>query len=274
MVFDRIIDFLSNLTLSEIISYIVGIVGILITYVGYLRSKRTQKPKYYIRSISLKSEEFKNTNIDIKKGDRSLPNLTISRVALWNTGLTLNRKDIAQLDPIRVEISGESEILDVQSLYSKNQNGIKWVIEKDHKSIRINLDYLSNNQGIVLKVFHTGNDSSDLTIKGSLKNGLNISRVYPMFNIFRFLRRYAHVLTVSVLRKLYGIAFIVLGLISVVASIYKYYQSTASEQIQVNNPNDTIIILVLYGILLILMGVKFCRRIMPANLESVFYSER
>jgi len=53
-----LIDFWNKLTVAEIVSYTIALGSLTITFVAYLRSKRTQKPKYFISSASLKNEDM------------------------------------------------------------------------------------------------------------------------------------------------------------------------------------------------------------------------
>ena len=265
-----IIEFLNKLSVSEIISYTIAFISLFFTCVAYMRSRRTQKPKFFISSASIRNEEFKDTTIDIKQGDRSLSSLTISRFALWNTGITLNRSDIAEKDPIRIEARNDVEILEIQFLYSEPQNGCGCIIADDKKSISINFDFLAKNQGIVLKIFHTGKDSTDLSVKGSLKNGLSVSKSYNLMNDLipmRYIRRY---ITFSMIKKMYGILFLLTGSITILLTIIRYSKGTSTR---VYGLTETIFGVV-FGILVAFSGYYIYRRIMPSRLEKAFLSER
>lgn len=265
-----LIDFWNKLTVAEIVSYTIALGSLTITFVAYLRSKRTQKPKYFISSASLKNEEFKNTTISIKQGDRSLSTLTISRFALWNTGLTLNRSDIAEKDPIRVEVVGDSEILEVQTLYSEHQNGFGCEITEDKKALEIAFDFFAKNQGVVLKIFHTGKNSLDLAVKGSLKNGLCIAKSQMMINRLIPLRYIRHHITISMIKKIYGLIFLLTGPIAIVQAVVRYCQGTSTH---VYGLTETILSIV-FGIFVAIFGFYMYRRVMPSRLEKAFFSEK
>lgn len=81
-VINGVISFLSNLSYSEIISYIIGIIGIVTSIITYLRSKRTQKPMFKKLSAIITEEMIsKNSNVHIQNGDVKLDRLTITKVA-------------------------------------------------------------------------------------------------------------------------------------------------------------------------------------------------
>lgn len=265
-----ITEFWNKLTVSELISYTIALGSLIITFVAYMRSRRTQKPKYFISSASLRNEEFKDTTIDIKQGDRSLSTLTISRLALWNTGITLNCSDIAEKDSIRVEAGNDVEILEIQTLYSEQQNGCECKIAEDKKSISISFDFLAKNQGVVLKIFHTGKDSSDLSVKGSLKNGLCVAKKYNFVNSLLPLRYIRRSITFSAIKKIYGIIFIVTGPITILQAIIRYSKGTSTH---VYGLTETIFAII-FGVFVAISGYYMYRRVMPSKLEKAFLSER
>lgn len=266
----NLVEFWNKLSVSEIISYTIALGSLIITLVAYLRSKRTQKPKYFISSASLKNEEFKDTTFSIKQGDRSLSTLTISRFALWNTDLTLNRSDIAEKDPIRIEVVGDSEILEVQTLYSEHQNGFECKVSEDNKVLDIDFDFFAKNQGVVLKIFHTGKNSLDLAVKGSLKNGLCIKKSQITLNHFIPLRLIRHHISMSTIKKIYGMVFILTGPITIIQAVFRYSQGSSTH---VYGLTETILSII-FGLFVALFGYFMYRRVMPTRLEKAFISEK
>ena len=268
-IFLHISELWNEITASEIVSYSIATGSLIITLFAYLHSKRTQRPKYLIASAILRNEEFKDTSIDIKQGNRSLSALTISRFALWNTGLTLNRSDVSDKEPIRIDVVGDADILECQTLFSESENGIECEITEDKKSISVKFDYLAKNQGVVLKIFHTGKGSSDLAVKGALKNGLCVAKTHTLLNTLTSLKYFNRRVTISAIKNFYSLLFLVMGPLTIIHAFISY---SKGEYTHVYGLPETIITIVL-GIVVFMFGYYLKRRVMPPRLYKVFLGE-
>ena len=124
-------------------------------------------------------------------GGTSIQNLTVSKVAFWNDGREIiNKSDIVDSDPLRIEAVGTCDILDASVIKETNKIN-QFSIEKvDNKSVRILFDFLDKKgQGGAVQVIHTGTQSADIKIDGSVKGASKPVPSYPSSMFERFLDR-------------------------------------------------------------------------------------
>lgn len=266
---ENIQELLSTLDMTVVISYLTAVVSIVISIIAYYHSKRTQRPKYLISSATLRNEIFKDTTIDLRQGGRSIPSLTISKLALWNTGITLNKEDIATEDPIRITATDDVEILEVQPLHSEKENAFHYQISPDKHSITIDFEYLAKDQGFVLKIFHTGKGSFDLSVVGSLKNGMKIGRTAGNYSSslqsLAIIRR----IPLTYILKLYGTTFIIMGIAFVIGALLNFTNLPQMHHMGIAE----MITMFIMGIAFALMGWFLSRRILPRELDKKFRGE-
>lgn len=266
---ENVKELFSTVEISVVISYTIAFASIILSLLAYFHSKRTQKPRYLISSASLKNEMFKDSSISLRQGDKNIPNLTISKFALWNTGITLNKSDIAEQDPIRITTSDDVEILEVQDLCIEKQNNFKYEISEDKQTLNMSFDYFAKNQGVVLKIFHTGAGSFDLSVKGALKNGMQISRsARTIRGILQSGILLKHVSFTTILR-VYGIMFVIMGIIFVLRALLGYAHLLTNERYSLI---ETILI-VFFGVAITYSGWFLSRRTLPAKLDEAFRGE-
>ncbi len=98
----------SSLGHADVIGIFVGIVGIILAWVFYVRSKEEVRPCILIERTTLigKSERLFPESVEIRYNNRSIPELSKVRITFWNAGKkTLNESDIAQSDPIAIRFA-------------------------------------------------------------------------------------------------------------------------------------------------------------------------
>lgn len=176
---ENIKNFIEGNVIFNIVMFIIAIASIIITIYIYIRSRKDKKPTYIIRTINLIRDTIKNIdNVKILYKNDTINNLSISKIALWNDGKeTINSADVAPIDPIKIAIKNEYDILYADFLYKKNEvNNFKYEIASDKKTINITFDYFDFEEGFILQIFHTGNSSLDLCIKGTIKTVKKIIR--------------------------------------------------------------------------------------------------
>lgn len=263
---NNVCSFIKSISIQEIVSYVIGIGGVIITILAYLRARRTQRPKYLISSATLRNEMFKDSSFEIMQEDRHLSCLTISKFALWNTGITLNKEDIAAKDPIHIITNDDVEVLEVQTVYAEPENNFEFTISEDKRIITFNFDYLAKSQGIVLKIFHTGKNSNSLNVRGSLKNGKKIARSQKILRRILIIGLPRHLLSFTTIIKVYGSVFGVFGLTTIVEAFFRYgttHQYGLWETIWS----------VVSGFIVVVTCIYLIRRRLPAKLEKAFFGE-
>ena len=262
-----VIDFICALSLSEIISYVIALIGTGIGLLSYYRSKIVQKPRFKKMSAVITEDMIsKNSAVHIQNGDQRLSQLTISTIALWNDGITLKREDISAKSPFRVELCQEdSEILDCFLSYSEKENDVTLQIAEDRKSIILDFDYLAKKQGFVLKTLHTGQGSKALNVDGAMKNEGKITKSEPLHvKINKFVSKH---LSLSKQDTFFGYLFCVLGLLCIFWSIIRYGTSIDAHIV---GWNETLVDVIL-GLILFIFGCLNLRDRMPSKISKAFY---
>lgn len=180
-------DFFNTNPYLNLVSLLLAILGIIFTIYFYFKSQKSKMPIYAVRTINLVKEKIqKIETVQILYSGEEVINLSISKIAFWNDGKeTINASDIAVNNPLKIDITGEYEILDAEILFQKNKsNDFKLTINESNTSVLINFDFFDFEEGIVLQVFHTGNSSQDINVSGTIKSVKTIKRKEISYSIF------------------------------------------------------------------------------------------
>lgn len=173
------IDFLQNTPYLNIIFLLLALFGIILSIVFYLKSLRTKRPVYLIKSFNIIDNKQSNIEkLDISYDNMKVENLTFSKISFWNRGSEyIDKKDLTTIDPLRIEIDTKYNILDSKlSFIKKEPNNISIDLSKDKKSIFINFDYIAKNEGFIISLYHTGLSSENLKIYGAIKG---VNKILP-----------------------------------------------------------------------------------------------
>lgn len=262
-----VIDFINGLSLSEIISYVIALIGTGFGLISFFRSKLVQKPRFKKMSAVITEDMIsKGSSVHIQNGGQRLNQLTISIIAFWNDGITLKREDISSKSPFRVELCQEdTEILDCFLSYSEKENDVTLQIAEDRKSIILDFDYLAKRQGFVLKTLHSGLGSTALNVDGAMKNEGKIIKSEPLqLKINRFISRH---LSLSKQDTFFGYLCCAAGISFLLMSLLRYGTSVEAHIVGWNEIlGDTIL-----GTLLIILGYLSLRNRMPSKISKAFY---
>lgn len=158
---------------NNIVSLVTFALGVIVSYFFLVIGKKEKKPLFLIRTINLLRSDIKKFDtINIYHSNNKVENLSISKIAFWNGGkATISGDDIAKVNPIKINIDEQYEILEAKLIYQKNlANDFKVNLLDNKKSIDITFDYFDLNEGIVFQMLHTGNSSNDLNILGNVKS--------------------------------------------------------------------------------------------------------
>ncbi len=185
---------LENVTMIDLISLLLAMVGIVLAYYFYYKSNRYRAPVYAVRSINIIEDSISRINdLEIKYAGSNVKNLSIARVAFWNFGKeTISSEDVASLSPVKITGSGLTSFLNVEIIYEKNSANnfmISPIIDpKDSNKhllneLKINFEYFDQNEGVVLQVFHTGKTGDEIKIEGTVKGSRPIKKINkPIFS--------------------------------------------------------------------------------------------
>ncbi len=170
---------MEQIDLNEIISYTIGITGLISSIFFYLKSKKEKKPVYDIRTTQLLRKNITSIEkLDISYEGQELEDFSVTYISFWNAGReTIEGSDIVERDPIKINLEGY-KIYDYQIIIEEEKNNIHF--EKEGVNvIKLKFDYLDKNQGFLLKVYHNGS-LSDFKLTGSIKGSRPIQKGYKM----------------------------------------------------------------------------------------------
>lgn len=155
--------------LSTYLGHILGFIGLFgVCYTVYSGYTNKSKIVFQHRSQSViaKSTNDIGKNIDITYKKNTIRQLTISHIAIWNSGKQAVRgTDISRDAPYRISVGDKNQILDYQIVsVTKPASGITLIPAENN--LTVNFNYLNHKEGVLVKILHDGNEGS-LQFSGS-----------------------------------------------------------------------------------------------------------
>lgn len=275
----KVIDFFEGNPVLNIISLILASLGIIFTIYFYFKSKKTRIPTYIVKTINLVREKIQKFDlVEILYSGVKVNNLSISKVAIWNGGKeTINSGDIASNNPFKIKIKNDFEILDAKILFQKNDaNDFKIRKSDDNRFITITFDYFDFEEGIVLQIFHTGNDSNDIYIDGKIKSVNKISRrefssagAFIPDLVYRLFKKDKEGMSRRTMKTVLAWSIILGGIVICCLAISLLFLDSILTGI--TEPIETspflIIFMALPGLLYILSGYRLIKRKIPKGFD-------
>lgn len=152
-----------------VISGLVGLTGIVLSFVFYLRSRRRKLPLYYTSSKPLTSiaASMRAEVADSLQSDTT--NLTATFVAFWNAGEdTIRMQDVATSEQIRIlPNERDTKILYCRIVSSAGDaNGFEIALQNDGAVVQVGFEFMAARQGLVVICVHTGSVVRPLYVSG------------------------------------------------------------------------------------------------------------
>lgn len=158
--------------LFGIISFAVGIFGIVLAVVLYHWGRKDRNPLWSIKNNNLIQGFSKQVpNLDIKYDGQNVETLSVCKIVFWNAGSeTIRGDDIAEADPLTIAPLNNTKLLDVK-LLEDNSKPSRFLISTnpDMTAAFLNFDFVDKHQGVVIQAIHTGASVNDLCVKGTVK---------------------------------------------------------------------------------------------------------
>lgn len=263
-------------TWVTIAGFLVGILGLGVGIYTML-SKPKVNPRYFIKNNNLIEEVSGMSGLSIKYKNTDIPNLSVASVLFWNKGKkTLDRSDIAPINPLKIVLDNEYQILDVQTTLTTDFATNFSYTQTDKNIITLDFDFLDKDEGFVLQIVHTGKSSLDLSIEGKIKGVESINKNTVDsgndFNSYFINRLFGFFLgnVISKTKRLYvNIAFATMGIILIALSIIIPAIDT-SEDSFVTSGGFTIVFLV-YGIIFFIFLIIINRGHIPSKFSNYIY---
>lgn len=158
-----------HMSLLNFIFLLLAIASIIVSIYFYFKSKKVKAPVYSKKTFSLVQPSLASLkNIEIKYNNSLVSRLSLTQFAFWNTGKEpIRSADIAPQDPIIIRSTNDTIIYEVEVVSQNKVNNFQ--LEKIRENeIQVRFDFISFNDGIVLNIFHSGINSSQITMSGTL----------------------------------------------------------------------------------------------------------
>lgn len=205
-------------------SYILYIITFITTIIIYVKSRTIKQSVYTLISYTIINQKICEflPNFQISYRKSKVNNLIVCLIAFWNNGnKTIDKTDIPDGDPLRINIPDDVKVLEKSIIISNNQAN-RFSIDDDYnKSIKIDFDYLDPNEGAMIKLIHNGSTSKDIFVKGKIKgasepnyidlNEGNLNLTID-FSSFKF--------SLKIRRNFIGFVFIFLSLSFILISLF------------------------------------------------------
>lgn len=266
-------------TIYNLIILILAIVGLVLSYYFYRKSTRQSSATYAVRTINLMNKGHKKlAGIDVMYGVECVKSLSISKVALWNSGSdTINADSIAKNNTLRIAIDPTYEILGADIQYEKNpSNDFRIELSDDRRSLKIDFDYFDYGEGAVIQLYHTGLNSADVNVVGQIKACREIRRIKPYATSPMPMPDFKHVETIKVNNREISIsnykAMVVYGwiimFIAIMTSFFRLREVwyTPVEPVA-EDPFIESLWVIFFGFIYDIVGYQIVRRRIPKGFD-------
>ena len=173
----NLIEFFSGNPWLNILFLFLAIISIFLAFVFYYKSLRLKKPVYSSQTNRLINSNLSTLkNIEIKYIGEIIENLSVTKIAIWNSGKeSIKNSDIASTDPLIIIAKKGLLIYDYDIVIQKAVNNIS-LLRSNENTIKLDFEFLDFNDGIVVNIYHSGKDSDDIEIKGTLIGANKITK--------------------------------------------------------------------------------------------------
>ncbi|GJL68248.1 MAG: hypothetical protein NPIRA06_08830 [Nitrospirales bacterium] len=164
-------DYVRTLLSQGWVGTVVGLAGIVLAIVFYLRSKRKAKlafQHYHVTLVGGRGAAFPD-EVEIRFLGTAVPRITASKIVIWNCGdRTINGSDVVAGDPLRLELSDAGRILKHTILrQTRSVNG--WRLDQPAPNLlSLVFEFLDPGDGICAEVIHS-EAGTKLDCKGTIK---------------------------------------------------------------------------------------------------------
>lgn len=106
--------------------------------------------------ISKKARSFEDLKILYK--EQEVGDLSVTEYIIWNSGnKAIKSEDIVSDRPLRIKALSQSKILSAEIINENEKTNHFSLFDMDSKAVSIRFEYVDSNEGIVVRIIHTGN---------------------------------------------------------------------------------------------------------------------
>ena len=179
---DSFTNWLNHNSWLNLVFLVLAVTSIMISIYLFIRSRKEKAPHFSIRTFKLIEDSLtKIEAVEILYQGKRVKNLTLSKIALWNKGRdSINANDIAPTDPLKIGINPQYQLLAAEIICSQTKaNNFSITPNLENNEVKIDFDYFDTNEGVVIQVYHTGKQSEDVSLKGTVKGVTRITHIVP-----------------------------------------------------------------------------------------------
>lgn len=154
------------------LSLAVGVVGVVLAVVFYLRGRKQVRPVFRVRDLEIVSDDTTRwPGLGVTYRKTPVKRLTLSEITFWNAGTdTLDGDALVVQDLLRVEVPEDVEILDAR-VAVKTRDVTDFTVEPvagTTRSAALRFDFLDPGDGATVLVMHTGGPGG-ARVRGTIK---------------------------------------------------------------------------------------------------------
>jgi len=165
------------MNIYNIIFGTIGVLGVILSIIFYIRSRKEKKPFYDIYCNTVIDRTHSSVDgIEIFYNAEQVHELSEILIAFYNKGKeVIVDNDKTEKDKIRVELLNGTILCNPEVLYLSNKSTNLSLIKSENKKvIFIDFDYLDSNDGIVFKFLVNSVNNNSIEFKGKIKGIPNL----------------------------------------------------------------------------------------------------
>ena len=221
------LDAIGRHPITPLLSIGLGLMGVLLAIVFYVRGKRYRTLEYEVTSHTLvENLTALLDGLEVLFRGSTQERITVARIAIWNAGNeTIRKDDLTPVSPFGVCVGSGATVLDsrlARCLQPANQVAAldprPALGEYDATMIPITFDYLDPGDGFVLQIVHTGTSETRVETAGVVKGPGKIRRTLSTY--YRTDRIIPYPLSLLVRSKVFGCVGVITYLAVAAAGLY------------------------------------------------------
>jgi len=161
-----------------IINYVIAIGSVILSVLFYFWSKKKKSPSFEILSTNIITETIKSkiNNIFISYNNIEIKNLTVTKIAIWNSGnSTIWKNEIPESNKFRIELDANENIFEHEIIYQDSDS--KLLLHRQDNIINLDFEFIEPQNGFIIKITHSSLNSEKIRVLGKVIGGDNISRI-------------------------------------------------------------------------------------------------
>ena len=178
---------LSSDPVTTLLGLILGLSGITLAIIFYLKSRRYKELKFFVTSRTLFDEPEKRLEgLQITYNSIPQKRITVASIAIWNSGTeTIVSDDIPTKYPLFIQLDEECEVLGCAvTRITEDATLFQISIPGNHRAwtkIPLSFEYLDKGHGATIQILHNGLETIPIKVKGKIKGGHGPNEINTRF---------------------------------------------------------------------------------------------